>query len=247
MAFYDMTGNKLTIQEFVDYYSSGYFIGEDNKIKGISYAQSSEFAEQKVMKIKDTHFSSYIDLARVMAWKIGKIKQKESEEKKEIIYANDWINCESENPKRYKKEFHLTKLSDYILENINDLEETANTNPQECLRLLRNINVKGIGSVYLITLLFFLSHGKKPIYDRFAMAALLANEEDKLPHKHQKISVNDLPGKWDKSFAFIYENEYGDYIKKLDALEYDYVNNRNLDQALWVYGHAFINKRNKRN
>lgn len=74
MAFYDMTGNKLTIQEFVDYYSAGYFIGEDNKIKGISYAQSSEFAEQTVMKILETHFTSYADVARVMAWKIGKIK-----------------------------------------------------------------------------------------------------------------------------------------------------------------------------
>ena len=238
MAFYREDGDKLNVQDFVERYFKGYLLGE-RKISGITYQQSSKYVEDEVMKIKDSHFESYIDVVRVMAWKTGRIRHRESQKQKKFIYTSDWEDCEKNNPKLYGRVFDLKKLAKYILDNRNYLEEVAVNDPQECLKLLRNTGIKGIGSVYLITLLFFLSHGKYPIYDRFAMAALIANEKNICANNNQVITVNELPGKGSKPFATLCEQEYGEFIKKLDALGVDYKNNRKVDQALWVYGHAF--------
>ena len=53
------------------------------------------------------------------------------------------------------------------------------------------INVYGVGPVYGITLLFFASKGKYPIYDRFANLSLKAIFEEKTPH-YDKWYPKDL-------------------------------------------------------
>ena len=107
----------------------------------------------------------------------------------------------------------------------------------------RENKIVGLGSVYLINLLFFLSHGKCPIYDRFAMASLRAYEEGLSPVEYKgkpPVKVPNLPDKNSKRFETICENgAYAEYIEKLDALGVDYKEDRRLDRALWVYGHAF--------
>ena len=42
----------------------------------------------------------------------------------------------------------------------------------QLLIYINDNNIAGLGSVYLITLLFFITNGDCPIYDCFAMAAL---------------------------------------------------------------------------
>lgn len=244
MSFYDCSGNRLSVEEFVDYYSSAYSYN-GSRIESIRYSQSSPFIEEQVEQILCGHIKEYKDLARIIAWKIGKIRHKES--RISFIYAKDWVGCEERNPMRFGKEMQLKNLCNFILKNIECLEKMAITNPQECLNVLRDESVDGIGTVYLITLLFFLSHGKQPIYDRFAMTALIAYEKNyKVPKDKKKLSCNEkivvpmLPGKTEDSFSEIYLNEYGEYIKRLDSLGVDYKNKRKVDQALWVYGHAFI-------
>ena len=240
MTFYDFEGNSITVQEFIALYEPCYFIG-NSKAKGFVHTQSSSYVEnQEIMPILQGHISSYSDLAKVMAWKIGKIKHLESEKTKVMQYASDWAHCESENPLRYGRVMELQKLADYILKHQPELEDDAINNPQECLCRLRDVGTKGIGTVYLITLLFFLSHGMYPIYDRFAMASLMAAEEDMSPHLEKTIKVPNLPSKGAKGFSAICKNQYADYIKRLEDLNVDYQNDRGLDRALWVYGHGFI-------
>ena len=238
MAFYDFEGREVDTNTFVDLYAPSYFLGE-NKAPGIQYTQTSKFVEDEIEHILNNHFKQYSDIAKVLAWKIGKIKHLESEKNKQFIYHSDWASCEHNNPLRFSKEFDLNTFAEYLLNNnnINILEDLASNNPQECLRLIRNHSIRGIGTVYLITILFFLSHGKYPIYDRFAMAAMTADEKNCRPGAD--IEVKPLPSKWDKGFATICDCEYLDYINKLDKLDIDYKSNRRLDRALWVYGHAF--------
>ena len=101
--------------------------------------------------------------------------------------------------------------------------------------MLINQNTYGVGTVYLITLLFFLSHGKYPIYDRFAMNSLMAIENDVAPEPN---TIPELPAKWDRGFATLCDREYGEYIDKLNSLGMDYKSDRRIDRALWVYGHG---------
>lgn len=241
MTFYDFSGKEITdIKEFVDLYEPCYFVG-NFKAQGIIHSQSSKYVEEKeIMPILSGHINSYSDFAKIMAWKIGKIKHLESEESNKVIYAENWKLCEKQNPLRYGKELQLKKMSDYILNSREDLERLALNNPQECLRRLRNVNVTGIGTVYLITILFFLSHGNYPIYDRLAMASLLAAEQDLSQIDGKQIEMIEMPTKWEHGFATICEKQYAEYIKRLDDLNFDYKNDRRLDRALWVYGHAFL-------
>lgn len=241
MTFYDFAGKKIAgIKEFIDLYEPSYFMGNP-KAQGIIHSQSSRYVEEnEIMPILTGHINSYSDFAKIMAWKIGKIKHLESEAANKIIYAADWQLCDEQNPMRYGKELQLMKLSDYILCNREELEALALDNPQECLRRIRNVNITGIGTVYLITILFFLSHGNYPIYDRFAMASLLAAEQGLSPAAKERVEILELPTKWERGFATICEKQYAEYIKRLDDLNFDYKNDRRLDRALWVYGHAFL-------
>lgn len=239
MNYYDALGNSITLKEFIDLYSQNYFIGND-KVIGFPYTQSSEYVEEQViMPILKGHIKSYADLAKVMAWKMGKVKHMESQKCHSMKYASDWKECEEENPLRYNKLIDLESYAKYIIDNRDILENMAVNAPQNCLCLLRDKSPKGIGTVYVITILFFLSHGKMPIYDRFAMGALLALERNVKPGIGAKIIVHSLPDKWDKNFENVYEVQYKEYIQKLDSLGIDYVNDRHLDRALWVYGHGY--------
>lgn len=129
--------------------------------------------------------------------------------------------------------------------------------PREMLKDLRKIlqiespkakTIKGIGSVYLITILYFVSSGKYPIYDRFAAMALQALLCGKKPGT--KIQIRDLPDKTSDSFLNMLDDPnsaYKEYINSLEIVSkmyYDgkkdgYQIDRRLDRALWVYGHLF--------
>lgn len=251
--FYDFKGEPIGVKEFIELYEPCYFIQSDNKKdEEIRCIRTSRYVEvEEIEPILEEGIKSRADLAKVMAWKIGKIKHKESKEK--IVYASDWELCEKENPMRYGKEMDLNTLADYILGNRDKLEVLAADKPQECLNWLRDITrenkIVGLGSVYLINLLFFLSRGKCPIYDRFAMASLRAYEDGLSPVGHKgkpPVKVPNLPDKNSKRFETICENgAYAEYIEKLDALGVDYKEDRRLDRALWVYGHAFEVKEGK--
>lgn len=169
--FYDFKGEPIGVKEFIELYEPCYFI-ENKKAEGIRHTQTARCVEDEVVTILNGHIESRADVAKVMAWKIGKIKHGESEENKKIVYAADWELCEEENPNSGKK-MDLKTLADYILGNRDKLEVLAAEKPQECLNQLRDV------------------------------------------------------------------------AEKIDALGVDYKEDRRLDRALRVYGHAFEVKEGK--
>lgn len=106
--------------------------------------------------------------------------------------------------------------------------------------LLMEEPIKGIGPVYAVTLLFFISNGAIPIYDRFAEVAINSLFDGKYP----------CQGDSSKLAPFFIERYIEDYKPRIDCLyrkvfpkdkKINYLtdNGRMLDRALWVYGHGY--------
>lgn len=94
----------------------------------------------------------------------------------------------------------------------------------------------GIGSVYVINLLFFLSSGEIPIYDQFAHKALVSLYVKEFSNGKELISPYDIfiGSAPDRKSV----NMYAEYLRLLKKV-FGYCNiERSLDRALWVYGHC---------
>jgi hypothetical protein len=115
-----------------------------------------------------------------------------------------------------------------ILQRIND------GNAQEAFNLITNKGLAGFGPTYILTVIFFLTGGQQPIYDRFAHVAALAVRQG-------------LPPRSEVSFQAVRNwNDYEDYKELLRAVTHACGQQsgsttvpRCVDRALWVYGHLF--------
>ena len=99
-------------------------------------------------------------------------------------------------------------------------------------------NIENLGPVYLLTLVSFITRGKAPIYDIFALRAIAAIKHE-IP-LGASVPVGGLiqnKKKTEVSKVLSLYNEYIDNIEDVFGTEYQ--NNRNIDRALWVYGHLF--------
>lgn len=264
MRFFMPKGTEISAEEFVKKYSEDYFLkapGEKGLVPGLR--RSSEKIEEEITAILFEGIQSKQDVARILAWKIGKIKHRESEENSKragkviFSYSNDWERAdELKDVHLYDKEneFPIDKIAEYLYKERKSLEVLAVENPQ---RFLDRINAKDfprIGTVYMITLLYFFSHGEHPIYDRFAMLALSAIDSEKSPNLGEKVCVDvkfkEMPSKESSRFATIMDNEMSIYEEKFNEAFGAYKESvksnlaetelkRKFDQALWVYGHLF--------
>lgn len=154
------------------------------------------------------------------------------------MYASDWEEAENLRAKRYGRDFKLKNIAVYVTNNISDLEAMSNDNPQGVLNALRDQNTKGIGTVYLITLLYFISKGRYPIYDRFAEMALCAIKNGLKPS--DKVPYTNLPDKNSRRFDRVVEDRLNPYINDLHTIfGKEAAKCRDVDRALWVYGHRF--------
>lgn len=96
----------------------------------------------------------------------------------------------------------------------------------------------GIGSVYAVTLKYFVTKGECPIYDQFAKVALDAICDGVKPGGN--VNYHELPGKESPEKVLEKVDEYKRQIVKTLNIEYnDYKNERKYDQALWAYGHLY--------
>ena len=236
MKFYDINGTEICKEQFVKIYGDSYFIGNKRIVNGVG--QNSRYTEEEIERILKDGIKTSVDVVHILAWKIGKIKHYESEKKREFVYAKDWDKAESScKVYRYGREFDIYKISSYISKNIGDLEKEVSESPQNVLCKLREQSVKGIGTVYLITLMYFISRGAYPIYDRFAKKAIDAIVNDVKPGG--VIKEVQLPDKTRAKFCKIMENEMKEYMCNLEAVFGTDYKNRDVDRALWVYGHMF--------
>lgn len=267
MKFYEENGNLLSKEEFISHYNARYFTDCAAKTSyktdtGITHSvgKSSRFVENIIERILNKEPKDFTDsdIALILAWKIGKIAHRKSEDK--IILHNDWketlgeysesevFNSWNGEPiKRFGKNSPITidikGITEYLHENgqhLNDL--VGNGNIEAALDELRKQPWQGIGAVYSITLLYFATNhqhpGKCPIYDRFAMRALLAIKDNK--KIGDAVKCGELPDKKSTKFPETVGEKMKQYIGLIsDIFGAEYNINRDVDRALWVYGHLF--------
>ena len=158
MKFYTLDGSEIDRTVFVEKYGTSYYIDRPRYIPRVG--QSSRPIEDYMDELLKNGIKEPLDVVRILAWKLGKIKHSES--KNGFVYAKDWKNAERFEVYRYNRPLDIRTISEYISNNITRLEETAMIAPQKVLCELRNLNVTGLGTVYLIALLYFISRGEIP-------------------------------------------------------------------------------------
>lgn len=120
--------------------------------------------------------------------------------------------------------------------------------PQAILKNLRDPSTKGLGTVYLITLLYFISNGEWYVFDQYEMRAL-RTLLDRVKPGGEVICFNP-PEKESKQFGEIGDKLirpykatvnglFGDLLRGAERSEERIESFRKVDQALWVYDHRF--------
>ena len=270
-----------TVDSFLDLYETIY------------YYESSFAAETKISSILKNGIQSGEDAYYVLAWKLGGInKNRTNADPNDNIHCNgdNWrfyeevdqvIHCtgtyqggviyfkknEMDYLERFEGKGEIGKQLNNLKEKLTIVdrldENEANKIAAETLNLLAKDAPRGIGPVYLITLLYFLTQGKKyPIYDKFAHTALKAIlSTDDIPFGGDitdDLINKDFPSKTDPKFGQKVlgiegkNKKYIEYIKLINQFEKDFNiqyyttkkgTNRRVDRALWSYGHMFnVNK-----
>lgn len=106
--------------------------------------------------------------------------------------------------------------------------------------LSRLMECDGYGAVYALTLLYFTSHGAYPIYDKYAHIALIMILSGR--------KFNTIITESDRKREFDFDSRdgkrvfkyYKAYISKLnEVFGAEWKRDRNIDRALWSYGHLF--------
>lgn len=268
------------IVEFDKKYSEFYFIPkeDDTPITVIGDSgkklnppsdlkKSCKWVEERIYKDCKKQDWIPVDILRILAWKTGKINHSESmKTEPNIIYYGNWVEGK-EDDKFVSLQIpyqNVVKWIEFapIVRGLMDIrkEYCDNKNPQSAWNYIlslanddKNKNaMRGIGTVYLITLLHFITDGEVPIYDRFVMASLaiwkLKNDQKGLCITDKSVICGcKLPSKDTKAAINILESGiYSDYIHLLKEFckvnygnENEWKTNRDVDRALWVFGHYF--------
>jgi hypothetical protein len=221
---------------FVEYYQPLYFNDvrkEEVKEKLGSLKRALNGTERDVEKYIVEELGKYKDddfkiRREFIAWKSGQLKKEHISSKPEKlgnirISRNKIVNLDE-----YLDAINGEKddLQKQLLDD-NDVQKTFN----DLLKLQDNAEVKPFGSVYIITLIYFLSGGTYPIYDQFAHRAVKALYFGFNP---MSIYVGGAPDKHDDAVMAMYK----EYLFLLEGVFGTYHISREQDQALWVYGHS---------
>lgn len=237
MEMYAIDGTRISTQEFIMTYGNSYYTDQPKYVTRVT--QSSRFTEDEIDRLISDGIKEPIDVVHILAWKLGKIDHSKSNTA--FVYAVDWENAGQYMASYRGRFFDLKTISEYIAKNISRLEAESKKNPQKVLCELRDLNITGIGPVYLITLLYFISRGEYPIYDRFAMMSVQAILNNQKPG--EIVIVKDLPEKSSRKFNCVFEERMNPYIENLKTIFGEaYKESRDIDRALWVYGHCFKDK-----
>ncbi len=217
-------------ESFISRYEQFYFnkesYGEDEK--NLLGTVLKNKTEKIVEDYADKVLSHQVFDKRLFLWKAGRLTVEQAElEDEKLIHKIKVLNGrghEIENAEAFidaVKEIELSKGNDGFKHNY-----------KKILELSKQTNLKNVGAVYLITVLFFMSNKEYPIYDYFAHRAVKALYFGMKP---KEVFVGAAPDKTelDKVLAM-----YKEYVFLLEQV-FGYSNiERELDRALWVYGHA---------
>lgn len=229
------------------------------KFEADGLSRCSHYPEEEIDELLKSGIKKEEDVVHILAWKIGKIAHLNCEKNKPFSYSSDWADLEDydgwarncSTVKLRKIEFPIKEIAEYVLAHLNRWEKEIEED--NWFAVLEDFNDtkmrkgwKGLGTVYCITLLYFISKGKYPIFDQFADKALdvISNNKEEFPnadHKMYEPLPSELPTKGEKLGEF--KERYHEYCEKIEKLKsqlpevYRNPRNRGLDRALWVYGH----------
>ena len=222
MKFYDPTGKPIDRNLFVETYSKKYFA---------DYPNNRKYNDEK--DIVDMCTNGKFDF-KCVAWKIGR------------DYDEYHIKYEKGEaiPNGYGNLIDGGKLREFLIEISNNQKlsfifeegDFSKRKIEEAFKILSAIAPPNFGTVYIITVMYFLSKGKIPIYDQFAHKAIKAIHFEKKP---KEIYVGSAPSKTEIANAINMLDEYMWYLEKVFGTPHI---PRDIDRALWVYGHPQIVK-----
>ena len=222
MKFYDPTGKPIDRNLFVETYSKKYFA---------DYPNNRKYNDEK--DIVDMCTNGKFDF-KCVAWKIGR------------DYDEYHIKYEKGEaiPNGYGNLIDGGKLREFLIEISNNQKlsfifeegDFSKRKIEEAFKILSAIAPPNFGTVYIITVMYFLSKGKIPIYDQFAHKAIKAIHFEKKP---KEIYVGSAPSKTEITNAINMLDEYMWYLEKVFGTPHI---PRDIDRALWVYGHPQIVK-----
>ena len=183
MKFYDPTGNPIDSNLFVETYSKKYFA---------DYPNNRKYNDEK--DIVDMCTNGKFDF-KCVAWKIGR------------DYDEYHIKYEKGEaiPNGYGNLIDGGKLKEFLIEISNNQKlslifaegDFSKKKIEEAFKILSAIAPPNFGTVYIITVMYFLSKGKIPIYDQFAhkaIKAILFEKKPSAPVKStDKTSIPEAP------------------------------------------------------
>lgn len=160
------------------------------------------------------------DLKFVFGWKLGQIDHQASEHKQQVVYKSDW-----DQHLIAGMQFTSPDLSSAISLLAAQMSQIQTLQPEAIFDLHHKLN--DIGPVYILTFLFFLTHGQWPIYDKYAAIAVEA------------ITLGQVPGSKVKVSQLSSWRGYTKFVGKISWICGSQNISREQDQALWAYGHFF--------
>ncbi len=277
MKIYNAEGIELenNLEKFIAEYEKYYFMPEGTDEKSDSAVNKIYVDGEKIVRINGTKKAvedkiisilnhtgekTVLDVKYIMAWKVGAIDMKKSDEiciryRAELDWGEDReIKDEVCRPQYTNDKFYLKGLTEFVCENGRDIEfkgiettEVLDFITAYCdEKAKKSQRLSSVGIVYMITLLHFLTCGAVPIYDKYVHIALKAILWDKRPGEpvyyagpadNQKVTVLGLLDEYMRLIDAVLDGSAYKIYRKCSDEDIEKI--RKLDRALWVYGHLF--------
>jgi hypothetical protein len=237
MTFFDERGGQISVAEWLKKYEQYYFLPGPTW-RGVNRRnQSSRFVEDRVCcLLNQSALLSKDDLVLLMAWKMGLIDHGSSETHRKVIYTQSFdVNLISKGQYGAR---NFSKSIPYLAANMRQIVQSVAHRPQYLVDRVRapHPELEGFGITYVLTVQFFVTHGRDPIYDKFAHLGAIAI--------HQGLKPG-TPIKWAPVQDWSEYQGYVNLLKPISAAcsqpgtSSSMTVPRPVDRSLWVYGHFF--------
>ncbi len=248
MKYYSPEGKQQEFDKnrFINEYKNCYYL--DNGDNGIPLHKAfhrvsvnSKNAEDILEMILSEGIRCPEDVDRILAWKIGGIDHEASKSRQTIRFISSWEDEKS--PSVIVKngvfifECDRKAFKDFCVRIYEIAQKYEKPFPEEKVKSILNDivkatgSIKGFGPVYILTLLYFLTRGQSPIFDRCAYKAVKAIYHEKKPKDiwYENPTSKSVTGilKVISDYEWYLERVFG--VQNID---------RDTDRALWVYGHS---------
>lgn len=224
--------NQEAIDEFIRKYENLYFIPvskkeKEQKLGKVRLTGTERKVEECLFPNDRIEKCSNIEPLHI-AWKAGRLTS-DMLKKESVIPPLNGYGKSIDN-----LDMFLNKVNEKCSEIQSHIEEDNKDAAIQVLIDCKNeLSVKYLGSVYLLAILFFLSGGQYPVYDKYAHTAVKALYFEKEP---KDIFVGEAEQKKDDRIKGMYD----EYCWFLEQVFGTHTITRNVDRALWVYGHKSI-------